>query len=96
MRDAERLAERQSIQKIEMYQKAEKHIFRDIFKKRSQQAADGDEHFEYYSGQENKLISLIYTLKGDLMDIEMALQQTLDSAKGQFFSEIKKINDDMA
>lgn len=96
MRDAERLAERQSIQKIEMYQKAEKHIFRDIFKKRSQHAADGDEHFEYYSGQENKLVSLIYTLKGDLMDIEMALQQTLDSAKGQFFSEIKKINEEMA
>ena len=42
------------------------------------------------------MVSLIYTLKGDLMDIEMALQQTLDSAKGQFFSEIKKLNEEMA
>lgn len=30
------------------------------------------------------------------MDIEMALQQTLDSAKGQFFTEIKKLNEEMA
>jgi hypothetical protein len=35
MRDAERLAERQSISKIEGYKKQEKHIMRDIFNKRS-------------------------------------------------------------
>ena len=40
-------------------------------------------------------MDLIETLKGDLMDVEMALQQTLDSARSQFFGEIKKINEDM-
>lgn len=96
MRDAERLAERQSISKIEGYKKQEKHILRDIFKKRSQTQPDGDEHFEYYAQQENKLVELIMALKGDLMDIEMALQQTLEQARTQFFNEIRKINEEMA
>ena len=34
-------------------------------------------------------------LKGDLMDIEMALQQTLETARLQFFGEIRKINEEM-
>ena len=34
-------------------------------------------------------------LKGDLLDIEMALQQTLESARTQYFNEIKLINEEM-
>ena len=49
MKDAERLAERQSIEKIEAFKKAEKHIFRDILNRRAESQADGDEHFEYYT-----------------------------------------------
>ena len=39
---------------------------------------------------------LVVELKGDLLDIEMALQQTLEAARSQYFGEIKKINDEMA
>lgn len=78
MCSAERLAERQSITKIEEYRKKEKHIFRDIHKRRSQSQGQEDEHTEYYAQQQAKLVDLIMTLKGDLLDIEMALQQTLE------------------
>ena len=93
MRQAERKAERESISKIEAYKKVEKHIFRDILKRRGQ--SEGVDHSEFYASQENKLVQLILTLKGDLLDTEMALQQTLEAARSQFFAEIKKINDEM-
>lgn len=94
MCQAERNAERESITKIEVYKKAEKHIFREIFKRRSN--SEGVDHSDYYAGQEGKLVNLILVVKGDLLDIEMALQQTLESARGQFFNEIKRINEEMA
>ena len=49
-----------------------------------------------YDKYEGNLLELIETLKGDLLDIEMALQQTLEAARYQFFNEVKKINEDMS
>ena len=48
-----------------------------------------------YSKYETMLNELIVTLKGDLLDIEMALQQALELARGSFFNSIKSINEDM-
>ena len=93
MRQAERNAEVESIKKIEAYKKAEKHIFREINKKRAELEENGLSLS--YDSYESKLLELIETLKGDLLDIEMALQQTLEGARSQFFTEVKKINDDM-
>ena len=93
MRKAERNAEVESIRKIEAYKKAEKHIFREINKKRAELEENGQSLS--YDSYESKLSGLIETLKGDLLDIEMALQQTLETARYQFFGEIKKINEDM-
>ena len=93
MQQAERNAERESIRKIEAYKKVEKHIWKDIFNVRT--TNEGADHFDYYASQEAKLIELIAELKGDLLDIEMALKQTLDAACSQYFNEIKKINEEM-
>lgn len=38
---------------------------------------------------------MIEILKGDLMDIEVALQQALELARSSFIAEVKNINDDM-
>lgn len=83
MEQAERNAERESIQKIEEYKKAEKHMFREMNKKRVQ-ANDAGTVLDYTS-YETKLQDLIVELKGALLDIEMALQQSLDSARASFF-----------
>ena len=49
-----------------------------------------------YDSYENDLLSLIESLKGDLLDIEMALQQALEQARSGFISTVKAINDEMA
>ena len=51
MCSAERLAERQSIGKIQDYKKKEKHIFREIHNKRTQSQGNPDEHEDYYAAQ---------------------------------------------
>ena len=73
MQSAERLAERQSISKIEQYKKKEKHIFREIHVRRTQSQGGEGEHDEYYAAQRSRLTELVVELKGDLLDIEMAL-----------------------
>lgn len=94
MTQAQRNAEVESITKIEAYKKAEKHIFREINKKRVEMVDNGQ--FVAYDPYENKLVEMISDLKGDLLDIEMALKQTLDAAFNQFVAEINSINVDMA
>ncbi len=71
MTQAERDAEKESIQKIEAYQKKEKHMFREIDRLRSKNDASG--HMVDYTPYEEKLTELNNELKGDLLDIEMAL-----------------------
>ena len=91
MRKAERSAEVESIKKIEEYKKKEKHIFRAINKQR-----DADpESTPNYDKYENELLELIQTLKGDLMDIEVAIQHALEQARGSFVTEVNQILNDM-
>ena len=93
MKAAERNAEKESIMKIESYKKAEKHTFRDIFSERAQMQDTGRP--VDYNKYESKLNGLIVTLKGDLLDIEMSLNQALDSARSAFVSTVKTINEEM-
>ena len=48
-----------------------------------------------YDAYEEKLRDLILALKGDLLDIEMALYQALDSSRSQFFSNVTSFNNDI-
>jgi hypothetical protein len=48
-----------------------------------------------YDRYESELLGLIDALRGDLMDIEMAIQQALESARNGFINTVKAINDDM-
>lgn len=81
---AERNAEKESISKIEAYKKEEKHMFREINKLRAEMRDTGKQ--VDYSFYETKLQECIVVLKGDLLDIEMALQQALEQARSQFFN----------
>ena len=93
MREAERNAEVESIRKIEAYKKSEKHIFREINKKRLEMQDSGRPvEYDVYEG---KLLQLIETLKGDLLDIELALQQAIETARGAFVTTINNINTEM-
>lgn len=83
MQQAERKAERDSITKIEEYKKAEKHISREIAVKRNEAQEEGG--LVNYTAYEEKLQGLVLQLKGDLLDIEMALQGSLESARTNFF-----------
>lgn len=94
MQKAERNAEKESIGKIEEYKRKEKHILRRI-KSEIENEKDENSKPVNYDSYENELLRLIETLKGDLLDIEMALQQALESARSGFFTTIKGINDDM-
>ena len=67
------MAERQSIGKIEQYKKKEKHIYLEINVKRNYNQGGEGEHDEYYAAQRSRLTELVVELKGDLLDIEMAL-----------------------
>ena len=68
------MAERQSIGKIEQYKKKEKHIYLEINVKRNYNQGGEGEHDEYYAVMKARLTELVVELKGDLLDIEMALQ----------------------
>lgn len=48
-----------------------------------------------YEEYEERLLGLVMNLKGDLLDIEMELQGSLESARSNFVSHIKGINDAM-
>ncbi len=68
-------------------------MFREIDRLRSKNDASG--HMVDYTPYEEKLTELNNELKGDLLDIEMALQQALESAKASFFAQVKTINEDI-
>jgi len=68
---AERDAEVDSISKIEGYKKQQKHLFRVIDAARAQE--DPSRRITDYTTYEEQLQGFISTLKGDLLDIEMAL-----------------------
>ena len=72
MQKAERNAEKESISKIEEYKRKEKHILRRIKSEIDAMKEDSGKPIDYDSA-ENELLRLIETLKGDLLDIEMAL-----------------------
>ena len=72
MQKAERNAEKESIGKIEEYKRKEKHILRLIKSEIDAMKEDSGKPIDYDSA-ENELLRLIETLKGDLLDIEMAL-----------------------
>ena len=72
MQKAERNAEKESIGKIEEYKRKEKHKLRRI-KSEIENEKDENSKPVNYDSYENELLRLIETLKGDLLDIEMAL-----------------------
>jgi len=100
LREAELKAERDSIEKIEAYKKKEKHVYRDIeqrnFKNeklrhenRGDMIAEPD-----YDGEEAKLNAYQTTLYGELMDIEINLQEALDTSRKTFITRIGDIISD--
>jgi len=90
MAQAERTAEKDSIVKIEEYKKEEKHVFRDLDKKR---AKIGDSHTGIdYSPYQKRLHERIIDLKGSLLDIETHLQQALLKANKSFQDNVLEIN----
>ena len=74
MTAAERQAERESIGKIDEYKKSEKHIYRAI---ENQRRMENDGPLPDYSDQESKLQELVEVLHGELLDIEIKLQNAL-------------------
>ena len=66
-------------------------MFREMNKKRVQ-ANDVGTVIDYTS-YESKLQDLIVELKGALLDIEMALQQSLEQARSSFVSTVRGINE---
>jgi len=91
MHAAERMAEKDSISKIERYKKEEKHTLRRL--RLARNAASEQAQTVDYSSYQSHLQELIVELKGALLDIEVALQQSLENARNGFFSNVKSIND---
>ena len=69
-------------------------MYREVSKKRAEAIGAGTALD--YSSYETKLLDLIVELKGALLDIEMALEQSLDSARSSFFQNVRVINDQIA
>ena len=92
LQNAERTAERQSIAKIDEYRKKEKHIYRAIETKRR---LDNDGPLPNYDNDEKDLLDSIEMLNGELMDIEIKLQNALKISTGQFTTQVGAIITDM-
>lgn len=69
LQDAERKAEKESIQKIEAFKKLEKHVYRRIEDERRLPKADRPNH-DHLEGELDKSIRELNT---DLLDIEIKL-----------------------
>jgi len=89
--DAERLAEKKSISKIEAYKKIEKHVYRRIEKER---AADPERTINHES-YEDDLDTKILELQSDLLEIEMKLVDALFSSSKLFVSRVLAIIEEM-
>jgi hypothetical protein len=92
LQTAERDAEGQSIAKIDEYRKKEKHIYRAIETKRR---LDNDGPLPNYDSDEKELLDSIEALNGELMDIEIKLQNALKISTGQFTTQVGAIITDM-
>lgn len=91
--DAERKAEHDSIQLIEVYKKHEKHVYRRIEKERA--AAEKKEIELNHDNFEAELDTLIKELQSQLLEIEINLQEGLKAATKNFTSKITAIIDVM-
>jgi len=92
--DAERKAERESIALIEAYKKVEKHAYRKIEKERAerQESSPVQTHLD----MEGSLNEKISDLQGELLEIELKLQDALLVSRRMLFSKVKGIMDEMA
>lgn len=90
MHTAERNSEKESIAKIEAYLKEQKHTFRKLDRERQRLGESGQA--VDYAPYQSHLQNLIVELKGDLLDIEMALQQSLEAARSGFVANVNTIN----
>jgi len=97
LRDAELKAEQDSIVKIEAYKKKEKHVYREIEQclakneqLRRENRADMIREPDF-DGEEAKLTQYQTTLYGELMDIEINLQEALDTSRKTFITKIGEI-----
>lgn len=91
LRDAERKAERDSIQKIEAYKKIEKHVYRRIEREREMDQERTIDHSHFETELDNKIVEL----QSELLEIEMKLQDALVTSRKQFFSRINAIIEEM-
>ena len=91
--EAERKAERESIQKIEAYKKHEKHIYRRIEKER-ENAAKRDVATNH-DDLETELDQLIKELYSQLLEIEINLQEALKLALKSFYTKVNSVIDVM-
>merc|ERR1712048_1219653 len=82
---AERTAERESIAKIDEYRKKEKHIYRAI---ENQRRMDNDGPLPNYDEKEKELLEMLEILNGELLDIEIKLQNALKVSTGQFTTQV--------
>lgn len=89
LQDAERKAERESIQQIEAYKKVEKHAYRDIEKTRDKDVEPD------YDKVEQSLEGRQKGLYGALLDIEINLQDALLTARKTYFSKVSALNEEM-
>ena len=87
LKEAELKAERDSIQLIEAYKKREKHVYRDIERTREKDIEPN------YDEIEADLKSHQQKLYGDLLDIEINVQEALTVARKTFIGKISQILD---
>lgn len=71
---AERKAEQDSVDKIDIYQKYEKQKYREIERLRNNMS---DKNLPDYRPSEDDLLKKVDTLQGDLLEIEIKLQHAL-------------------
>ena len=90
--DAERKAERDSIAMIEAYKKVEKHAYRRIDVERGEIQ---DRPIGGHDKIEEDLDNKIQDLQGQLLEVEMKLQDALINSRKLFFSKIKTIIEEM-
>jgi len=83
--DAQRQAERESIEKIEAYKKYEKHVYRRIEKERQAAASSTGKKMPDHSHLEKELDQAIKQLQTELLAIEMKLQDALLISRKQYF-----------
>jgi len=90
---AERKAEEESIEKIDIYQKYEKQQFREI--ERVLRKNMSDKSLPDYRPYEDDLMKKVDTLQGDLLEIEIKLQHALKGNQESAQELFKKQESDL-